>query len=180
MPKKEEQHTILNPLTPKSDQHLISPYNITPESHIKVMRIRETIINLRGSWLLNTFSLKAPYRMSWKQKGENGSWFWAVKSLNNYFLCNKYSYIKLLSQILTTFGVNSVMFRPLRVFFKQKDELYLIFTLYHQKQSYLATNFRKKGICASPLMSGLFESMPLRLISVWTNNKSTGARVLGC
>ena len=35
----------LNPLTPKSDQHLISPYNIAPESHIKVMRIREMITN---------------------------------------------------------------------------------------------------------------------------------------
>ena len=33
----------LNPLTPKSDQHLISPYNITPESHIKVKRIKEMI-----------------------------------------------------------------------------------------------------------------------------------------
>ena len=27
-----------NPLNPKSDQHLISSYNITPESRIKVMR----------------------------------------------------------------------------------------------------------------------------------------------
>ena len=36
------------------------------------------------------------------------------------------------------------MFHPLRVFFKQKDGLYLIFTLYHQKQSYLATNLKKK------------------------------------
>ena len=26
----------INPLTPKSDKHLISPYNITPKSHIKV------------------------------------------------------------------------------------------------------------------------------------------------
>ena len=26
-----------------SDQHLISPYNITPESHIKVMRMKEMI-----------------------------------------------------------------------------------------------------------------------------------------
>ena len=34
-----------NPLTPKSDEHLISPYNITPESHIKVMRKRKMIIN---------------------------------------------------------------------------------------------------------------------------------------
>ena len=28
----------VNPLTPKGDKHLISPYNITPVSHIKVMR----------------------------------------------------------------------------------------------------------------------------------------------
>ena len=33
----------LNPLTPKSDQHLISPNNITLESHIKVKRIKEMI-----------------------------------------------------------------------------------------------------------------------------------------
>ena len=30
---------------PKSDQHLISPYNISPESNIKVMRIKEMITN---------------------------------------------------------------------------------------------------------------------------------------
>ena len=32
-------------LTPKRDQHLISPYNITPESNINVMRIKEMITN---------------------------------------------------------------------------------------------------------------------------------------
>ena len=31
------------PLTPKSDQHLFSPYNITTESHINAMRIKEMI-----------------------------------------------------------------------------------------------------------------------------------------
>ena len=36
----------LNPLTPKSDQLLISPYNITPESNIEVMRIKEMTNNL--------------------------------------------------------------------------------------------------------------------------------------
>ena len=35
----------INPLTPKSDQYLISPYNITSESHINVMRIKEMITN---------------------------------------------------------------------------------------------------------------------------------------
>ena len=29
----------------KNDQHLISPHNITPESNIKVMRIKEMITN---------------------------------------------------------------------------------------------------------------------------------------
>ena len=34
---------LSNPLTPESDKYLISPYNITPESHIKVMKIKEMI-----------------------------------------------------------------------------------------------------------------------------------------
>ena len=37
-----------NPVTPMSDSHLISPYNITPESHVKVVRIKEMIINWRS------------------------------------------------------------------------------------------------------------------------------------
>ena len=49
-----------NPLTLKSDQQLISPYNMTPESSIKVMRIKEMITNLRSYWLLNKFSSSAP------------------------------------------------------------------------------------------------------------------------
>ena len=32
-------------LTLKSDEHLISPYSITPESNMKVIRIREMITN---------------------------------------------------------------------------------------------------------------------------------------
>ena len=35
----------LNSLTPLSDQRLISPYNITHESHIKVTRVKEMITN---------------------------------------------------------------------------------------------------------------------------------------
>ena len=46
---KEQEHKWtnqrINRLIPKSDQHLISPYNITPESHIKVRRIKEMITN---------------------------------------------------------------------------------------------------------------------------------------
>ena len=43
-----ETHEEFNPLNPKSDQHQISPNNITPESHIKVMRIKEMITNERS------------------------------------------------------------------------------------------------------------------------------------
>ena len=39
----EKTDTNINPLNPKNDQLLISPYNITPESHITVMRIEEMI-----------------------------------------------------------------------------------------------------------------------------------------
>ena len=38
-----------NPVTPMSNSHLISPYNIIPESHIKVMRRKEMITNWRSS-----------------------------------------------------------------------------------------------------------------------------------
>ena len=38
-----QQSKLVNPLTALSHWHLISLYNITPESHIKVMRIKEMI-----------------------------------------------------------------------------------------------------------------------------------------
>ena len=34
-----ELYIYVNPLTPKSDQNLISPYNITPDSGIKVFSL---------------------------------------------------------------------------------------------------------------------------------------------
>ena len=40
---------LFNLLTAKSDQHVISPYNIILKSHIKVMRIKEMVTNYRGS-----------------------------------------------------------------------------------------------------------------------------------
>ena len=55
-------------LTLESDQLLISPYNITPESNIKVTRIKEMITNLKSSWFLNKFLLSAlqeMYREQW-------------------------------------------------------------------------------------------------------------------
>ena len=38
----------LNPLNPKNDQHLTSPYSNTTESFTKLMRIKEMITNLRS------------------------------------------------------------------------------------------------------------------------------------
>ena len=66
----KETEMIVNPLTSKSDWHLISLYNITPESHIKVMRIREEITNWRSSWLFKIFSLSAPEEMYRERYGE--------------------------------------------------------------------------------------------------------------
>ena len=66
--------THLNPLTPKIDQHLISPYNITPESHIKVMRKRKMIINWKSSWSWKKFSLSPPKEMFGEQYGEYAFW----------------------------------------------------------------------------------------------------------
>ena len=40
---------LINPLNPKSDQHLISPFSITPESHINVIRVKE-IITRKGTF----------------------------------------------------------------------------------------------------------------------------------
>ena len=48
---------LFNPLIPKNDQHLISLYNITTVSNIKVKRIKEMITSQRSSWLFNKFSL---------------------------------------------------------------------------------------------------------------------------
>ena len=58
-----------------NDKHLISCYNITPESNIEVTRIKEIITNLRSSWLLNKFSLSAPYEMFREYYREYAYWY---------------------------------------------------------------------------------------------------------
>ena len=52
--------TTIKPLTPKSDKHLISPHNITSDSHIQATGIKEMIITYRSSWFLNKVSLSVP------------------------------------------------------------------------------------------------------------------------
>ena len=49
----------INPLNPKSDQRLISPYNLTGESFFKIMRKKVVITNLR-SFDCYEFSLSVP------------------------------------------------------------------------------------------------------------------------
>ena len=44
------------PSTLKSDSHLISPYNIAPESNIQLRRTEEMITNSRTSWSSAKFS----------------------------------------------------------------------------------------------------------------------------
>ena len=55
------QYTVkaysLNPLNPKSAKYLISPYNISPESHINVMRIKEMVSREETIWFADKFSL---------------------------------------------------------------------------------------------------------------------------
>ena len=51
---------ILYHLTTMGDWHLISPYRITLESNVKVMRIKEMTTNFRSYRLVNQFSLSAP------------------------------------------------------------------------------------------------------------------------
>ena len=43
----------INSLNPESDYYGISPYNITPESHVKILKIKEMITDERSFWLVN-------------------------------------------------------------------------------------------------------------------------------
>ena len=43
-----DREQYVNPLNPKSDQNIISPYCNPAESFIKIVRIKEMIANLRG------------------------------------------------------------------------------------------------------------------------------------
>ena len=70
---------ILNRINPKSDEHLISLYSITPESNIEVMRIKEMISNKRSFWSVNKFDLSASQEM---YKNSKEVWYgscWDVK-----------------------------------------------------------------------------------------------------
>ena len=61
-----------NPLTPKSDELLILPYNITLESNIKVTRIHDQGNDhlLKKLLIIKKFSLSAPQELYREQYGE--------------------------------------------------------------------------------------------------------------
>ena len=49
--------TVNNTLIPESDQHVISPFNITPESYIKVMGIKEMLRKRESRLTYQLFSI---------------------------------------------------------------------------------------------------------------------------
>ena len=65
---------LVYPLTRKSDQLLISPYNTTPEPNIEVRRIKEMITNLYSSLFLNNFPSSELWEMYREQYGEHAYW----------------------------------------------------------------------------------------------------------
>ena len=65
---------MVDPLTPKSDSHLISPDSVTSEININVKRIKEMIANWRNSWLFDKFSLLIPREMCSGKCGEYAYW----------------------------------------------------------------------------------------------------------
>ena len=52
----------------------MSPYNITPELYIKIMKIKEIVTREGTFWLANKFSLSAPQEMYEEQYGEYAYW----------------------------------------------------------------------------------------------------------
>ena len=69
-------------MTLNTDQHLISPYSITPESHFKLMRIKEMIINFK---LIDALL----FWFSWYVLAS----FWPVLNQNiSTFLCISYKH----------------------------------------------------------------------------------------
>ena len=66
-------HTI-NPLNPRSAWHLISPWDITTESHSDVMRIKEMITNKRTFFIGKQILLVSILKMYKEQFGEYAYW----------------------------------------------------------------------------------------------------------
>ena len=73
-PRRIDKNQPFAPPPPKIDWHLTSPYNITSESHMEVMRIEEIFSHRKSSWLFKKFSLLVSLEMYREQYGEYGYW----------------------------------------------------------------------------------------------------------
>ena len=51
-----DPHPVINPLSPKSDQHQFSPHNINALAKVKVMRFNKMIISGKMLWSITKFS----------------------------------------------------------------------------------------------------------------------------
>ena len=75
--KSRKVFHALCPLSPKSDQHEISPYNISSLENIVVMRIEHVIREDESNWYFNKFSpLLVLYKDS---KWESQFWYQGLK-----------------------------------------------------------------------------------------------------
>ena len=61
---------MLDPLTPKSDQHLISPYAFTPESHIQGNESKGNNHQLKKPLMVEKILFVSSIANVWKQCGE--------------------------------------------------------------------------------------------------------------
>ena len=91
MAKSEVDINSIDSLTHKSDWHLISPYNITPKSHVQVARIKEVMRTLRSSSLrlFNYSFLWAPKDVYREQFGEYYTDV-RVYRIKTVFNCNRF------------------------------------------------------------------------------------------
>ena len=61
---------MLDPLTPKSDQHLISPYAFTPESHIQGHESKGNNHQLKKPLMVEQILFVSSIGDVWKQCGD--------------------------------------------------------------------------------------------------------------
>ena len=78
---------LFNPLTPESDQHLIFLYNITPKSHIKVMRIKEMPLPNLVIWAICGPSMEMVWHNKlWPIYGQHMALVWAIDSISKPYM----------------------------------------------------------------------------------------------
>ena len=71
-----------NSLTHERDWHLIYPYHITPESNIKVRKIKGTLHQQKKLLIVKKISLSAPQETYRKHYGEYTYWCQGAKGYN--------------------------------------------------------------------------------------------------